>query len=72
MTINDYVFLGACVLILGLMLFGSKVLRAIFWEILRHPFRPSRIEVHQGQVVVTHPQTLPAEDTQPQSPARAH
>ena len=71
MTAIDYVFLVACLLILGLMLIGSKVVRAILWETLRHSFRPSRIEIHQGQVVITHPPTLPAEDIEPKMPAGA-
>lgn len=70
MTAIDYVFLVGSILTLGLMLIGSKVVRAILWETLRHPFRPSRIEIHQGQLVITHP-TLPAEDTEPKLPAGA-
>jgi hypothetical protein len=71
MTAIDYVFLAACVLALALMLIGSKVMRAIFWETVRHPFRPSRIEVHQGQVVIAHTQPVSAEGAQPRSPAGA-
>ena len=71
MTMIDYAFLGACLLILALLLVGSKVMRAIFWESVRHPFRTSRIEVRDGKVVVTHPETFPAEDTKRQSPAGA-
>ena len=72
MTAVDYVFLAVCVLTLGLLLVGSKVLRAIFWETLRHPFRPSRIEIHDGQVVITRTQAVAEEDAQPRSPAEAH
>jgi hypothetical protein len=69
MNTVDYVFLGTGVLILGLMLVGSKVFRAVLWETLRHPFRPSRIEIHHGQVVITHPQSIPTLDSQPRSPS---
>jgi hypothetical protein len=72
MTAIDYVFLGAGVLALGLMLIGSNVLRAILWETLRHPLRASRIEVNEGQLTITHPEPIPADDAQPKSPAGAH
>jgi hypothetical protein len=69
---TDFVILIACVSALATMLVGSKVLRAIFWEIIRHPFRPSRIEIENGQMVVTHPQPLHAEDQGTRSAAGAH
>jgi Na+/serine symporter len=72
MTANDYVFLVAGLLILGLMLVVSKVVRAILWETLRHPFRLSHIEVRQGQVVITHTQASATTDAESQSPAGAH
>lgn len=71
MTAVDYAFLLFCVLTLGVMLIGSKVLRAIFWETLRHPFRSSRITVHQDQVVITPSPALPSEDPQSRSTAGA-
>jgi hypothetical protein len=64
MTAIDYIILGAGVLMLSAMLVGSKVLRAVVWETLRHPFLPSRIEIHDDQVVITHSQGNAGEDAQ--------
>jgi len=37
------------------MLLCSKVIRAIFWDTLRHPFTPSRVEVYDdGEIRVVH------------------
>ena len=72
MNVVDYVFLAVCGAALALLLIGSKVLRAIFWESLRHPFRASRIEVRDGAVVITRSQPLSEQNTQPRSPAGAH
>ena len=71
MSVIDYVFLAACVLGLALVLICSQVIRAILWESLRHPFRPSRIEIDQGRVVVNRLQSPPATGTQPPTPAGA-
>lgn len=71
MTMIDYIFLAVCVLALAIMLIGSKVVRTILWETLRHPLRSSRIEVDQGQIFVNRSQSVPAESVQPPSPAGA-
>ena len=71
MTLMDYIFLGVCVLALTVMVLGSKVIRAILWETLRHPFRASRIEIDDGHVLVNHSQAVLAKDVQPQTPAGA-
>lgn len=52
MSTVDSVFLAVCVLSLTLMLTFSKVIRAIVWESLRHPFTRSRIELHDGSMKI--------------------
>jgi hypothetical protein len=52
MTEIDYGFLAVAILALAILLAGSKVMRAIFLETIRHPFRASRIECQAGQVTV--------------------
>jgi hypothetical protein len=71
MTTTDFVFLLLCIISLGIMLVASKVLRAVVWETIRHPFGSSRIEVRQGQIVVSRSQTHHAKDDQPASSAGA-
>jgi hypothetical protein len=71
MNATDYVFLAVCVLALAVLVGTSKVLRAILWETLRHPFRPSRIEFQDGQIVVSHPQSIPTGPSQGKSAAGA-
>jgi hypothetical protein len=57
----DYIFLGGFAAALGLMLVCSKVIRVILWDILRHPFTRSRIEVCGDEVKVRHEQKPPAQ-----------
>ncbi len=71
MSVSDYAFLGVCVVILCVILVTSKVMRAVLWETLRYPFRSSRIDVEQGQIVVSRSQSQPAKDGQPTSHAGA-
>jgi hypothetical protein len=71
MTTIDFVILVLCIISLGVMLGASKVLRAIVWEALRHPFESSRIEVRRGQIVVSRSQSKNVKDDQPTSPAGA-
>ena len=52
MSTIDGIFLAAGVLSLTLMLIFSKVIRAIVWESLRHPFTHSRIELHDGRLKI--------------------
>lgn len=52
MSIIDYVFLLTFVTALVVMLGCSKVLRAIAWDTVRHPFTRSRIEIIDGKVSV--------------------
>jgi hypothetical protein len=55
MSAVDYVFIAGFVVALALMLLCSKVIRAIFWDTVRHPFTPSRVEVYEdGEVRVVH------------------
>lgn len=55
MSIIDYIFIAGFVVALALMLLFSKVIRAIFWDTLRHPFTPSRVEVYDdGEIRVVH------------------
>jgi hypothetical protein len=54
MSTIDGIFLAACILSLALMLIFSKVIRAIVWDSLRHPFTRSRIEIKDGKVHVVH------------------
>jgi len=71
MTTIDFVFLVLCIISLGVILALSKVLRAVVWETIRYPFGSSRIEVRQGQIVVSRSQSHRAKDDQPASPAGA-
>lgn len=64
MSMLDYVFLAGCVAVLALMLVCSKVVRAIVWDTLRHPFSKSRVEVRDGEVVIRREAT-------PAAPARS-
>ena len=52
MSTIDGIFLAVCVLCLALMLIFSKVIRAIVWESLRHPFTRSRIELHDDYLKI--------------------
>jgi hypothetical protein len=71
MTTVDIVFLCLCIISLGIMLAASKLLRTLVWETIRYPFASSRIEVRQGQVVVSRSQSHHAKDDQPASSAGA-
>ncbi len=71
MTTTDFVFLFLCIIGLGITLAASKVLRAVVWETLRYPFGSSRIQIRQGQIVITRSQSHHAKDDQPTSPAGA-
>ncbi len=71
MTTIDLVFLIVCIISLGVMLGASKVIRAVVWETLRHPFEPSRVELREGQIVVTRSQYQDVKDDRPASPAGA-
>jgi hypothetical protein len=51
----DVLFLVVVLVALASMLACSKVIRAIAWEALRHPFTPSRIEVDGDKVEVHRP-----------------
>jgi hypothetical protein len=55
MNAVDWLFLAGFALALAAMLVFSKVLRAVAWECLRHPFTPARIEVDGHQVRVLRP-----------------
>jgi hypothetical protein len=48
----DYGFLILLSVILMSMLTYSKVLRAIVFDTIQHPFQKSRIEIRDGQVIV--------------------
>jgi hypothetical protein len=52
MSTVDSIFLAVCVLSLSFMLIFSKVIRAIAWESLRHPFARSRIEMQDGHLKI--------------------
>jgi hypothetical protein len=52
MSTVDSIFLAVCILSLALMLIFSKVIRAIVWESLFHPFTRSRIELHDGYIKI--------------------
>lgn len=71
MSTADYAFLAVCIAGVAGLLIGSKVSRAIFLECLRHPFRPSRIEIEDGKVSVAPIEVARNEGTQPPSPAGA-
>jgi hypothetical protein len=44
MSIVDLIFLSGFFVILASMLIFSPMIRAIFWDTIRHPFTPSRVE----------------------------
>jgi hypothetical protein len=50
-TVN-WLFLAGFAVVLVALLAGSKVIRAIAWDCLRHPFTPSRIELDGNEVRV--------------------
>jgi hypothetical protein len=52
MNLVNYLFLLVFLLVLATMLATSRVIRAIVWESLRHPFSHSRIVVAGGKVEV--------------------
>ena len=53
MTIVDVIAAAFCVVALAALLLFDKMSRVIVWEILRHPFTPSRVEVRNGGIRVT-------------------
>src|SRR5437879_2189266 len=55
MSTVDCLFLAGFVVVLTAMLASSKVVRAIAWDCLRHPFTPARIEVDGREVRVRRP-----------------
>jgi hypothetical protein len=63
MSAIDILFLLVGVVALTAMLLFSKVIRAIAWESLRHPFTHSRIEVDGNKVEIHRP--VPSKDDQP-------
>jgi hypothetical protein len=71
MSTVDYIFLAGCVAALVLMLACSKVIRAIVWDTIRHPFSKSRIEVRDGEVFVRREGSTQAVQAEPKAPAGA-
>lgn len=63
MTTIDGIFLVGGVLCLALMLTFSKVIRAIVWESLCHPFTRSRIELHDGRLKIWRGESKKSETT---------
>ena len=50
----DVLFLAGFASVLGIMLASSRVIRAIAWEALRHPFTKSVITFHKDRIEVRH------------------
>ncbi len=69
MSTVNLTFLILFVVILAVLLASSPVLRAVFWDTLRHPFTHSRIEVLDGQVKVHHEESVsPSQTPRPPIP----
>ena len=54
MTTVDVFFLVGLAASLGIMLLSSRVIRAIAWDTIRHPFTKTTITVNDDRIEIRH------------------
>lgn len=65
MSVVDLLFLIFFLIVLIAILAGSRIIRAVLWDTLRHPFTHSRIEVVDGKVKIHHEASAASSPTPP-------